>query len=1156
MAVVQYKNFAYLKGPKGDKGDAGPVGPRGYKGDQGIQGRQGPAGPVAEPSVIRSYFSAGGDLSYDSNTGVVSFDASGYATESYVDSAINNLVDGAPDLLNTLKELADQLTNDESLLNSVVTQINQKLNLAGGTLTGSLILHADPTENLQAATKGYVDNKINDIPEVDLTDYATKTYVDDAIATIPEGYDQSLNTTNNVQFNSIKTKNIEFIGTGPISIDSGNDLNFTAAGEITFNGSKLSTVAFSGSYNDLTNKPTTSSITEGSNLYFTNARARNSISVSGDLSYNTATGVISYTDPEVNWNDILNKNNEDGPLEISLGRNAGANRLIPGSGIAIGSDAGRYSPASNSVAIGDNAGKWGQTGGGVAIGAGAAQSNQGQGAVAIGANSASSGQSRYAIAIGADSAPIHPAWLGTGDEPLNQGEYSICIGGFDYINTGDTPPIDYSQSANSIILNASGNTVLATTTGFFVKPVRDTSGPKTLYYNPTTGEISYSNTPIGFSGDYNDLTNKPTIPNSITDLGITDGSFGQVLTTDGSGNFYFDDVSSFVTDVNIVGEEITFGADLPGGISSSSSLHPVAITGNYNSLNNLPTIPTDISDLTDTTSLLFSGDYNDLINKPSDFGVGPAGPKGDTGATGPAGADGAQGPQGEQGPAGPQGPKGDTGATGPAGTTDYNNLINKPDTLSINEKEVRFTGGAWTTIDSFVKSENNRVVSWKVWAVGSDSSEIGFDALTNLCFYERTVLVDNNTISGDQTLSESYPLYTDGASVLFKIIQTTGDTKVELQAKSNWNFTTCKIIKGFGADGLPGLQGIQGPQGEQGPKGDTGATGPQGPSGEGLINQTIILNNVAPSTNYTNQAVPEWSASYTGTGGQLLVKADIMLWASSTGTRNWYLKKNGTTVATGSFYFNNANVHTTMPTIQYVDTTGSTTAATWSITIGASAVVDTNDHATITVTEYTGVTSLNVSSLTASGDVSGQMLLSTLSTGDEGGEIQLATPQTNTSLVGTVKVDVYQNRLRIFEGSGSVKGAYIDLSQAGTGVSTLLNNRVAALVNAGTFVTMDNIKATVTTSGYRGLSLASVSGTFNINIGGNYSGVSVGSGGAAGTMTVTTTASGSVFNWGFPSQSDISTYIITDTTNSRAYRITLQIGGSYLNNMISIERLI
>jgi plastocyanin len=42
-----------------------------------------------------------------------------------------------------------------------------------------------------------------------------------------------------------------------------------------------------------------------------------------------------------------------------------------------------------------------------------------------------------------------------------------------------------------------------------------------------------------FSGVYADLTGKPTIPTELTDLGISDGSNNQVLTTDGDGNFTF-----------------------------------------------------------------------------------------------------------------------------------------------------------------------------------------------------------------------------------------------------------------------------------------------------------------------------------------------------------------------------------------------------------------------------------------------------------------------------------------------------------------------------------------------------------------------------------------------------------------------------------------
>jgi hypothetical protein len=62
------------------------------------------------------------------------------------------------------------------------------------------------------------------------------------------------------------------------------------------------TYRWSGSaYVEISASPgSTDAVTEGStNLYFTNARARSAISVSGDLSYNSSTGVISYTEPDL-----------------------------------------------------------------------------------------------------------------------------------------------------------------------------------------------------------------------------------------------------------------------------------------------------------------------------------------------------------------------------------------------------------------------------------------------------------------------------------------------------------------------------------------------------------------------------------------------------------------------------------------------------------------------------------------------------------------------------------------------------------------------------------------------------------------------------------------------------------------------------------------
>lgn len=81
-----------------------------------------------------------------------------------------------------------------------------------------------------------------------------------------------------------------------------------------------------------------------------------------------------------------------------------------------------------------------------------------------------------------------------------------------------------------------------------------------------------------------------------------------------------------------------------------------------------------------------------------------------------------------------------------------------------------------------------------------------------------------------------------------------------------------------------------------------------------------------------------------------------------------------------------------------------------------------------------------LASPTFTGNVTaGTNLISANSSGDEGGEILLAKPQTNTTLSGTgVTIDVYQNKLRIFEQGGSARGAYIDLTAAGAGVATNL----------------------------------------------------------------------------------------------------------------------
>ena len=62
------------------------------------------------------------------------------ATTAYVTTALANMVDSAPSTLDTLNELAAALGDDANFSTTVTNNIATKLPLAGGTLTGDLLL--------------------------------------------------------------------------------------------------------------------------------------------------------------------------------------------------------------------------------------------------------------------------------------------------------------------------------------------------------------------------------------------------------------------------------------------------------------------------------------------------------------------------------------------------------------------------------------------------------------------------------------------------------------------------------------------------------------------------------------------------------------------------------------------------------------------------------------------------------------------------------------------------------------------------------------------------------------------------------------------------------------------------------------------------------
>jgi hypothetical protein len=266
--------------------------------------------------------------------------------------------------------------------------------------------------------------------------------------------------------------------------------------------------------------------------------------------------------------------------------------------------------------------------------------------------------------------------------------------------------------------------------------------------------------------------------------------------------------------------------------------------------------------------------------------------------------------------------------------------------------------------------------------------------------------------------------------------------------------------------------------------------------------------------------------------------SSINVWTSSIAT-------------TGSNSFNGAQNITGSLTVSSVAVVSASvtlpSGSILSLTSGSNLVIQNNG-----IAEITG--SLKVSGSTISLITS--VLQIGTGSGDEGGEMLLAKSQTNNSLTGSgITIDSYRDRLRIFEQGGDARGVYIDLAKTPAGVAGELIWKASGIVDAGIFVTLDNIKAQVPTSGNRGLSLATVSGTISGYISGQYQGILSSSSGTSSTTSLSTTATSSMFSWNFGQQGDMSTYILRDDTNNRVYRIILIIGGGYSNNFISIERL-
>jgi len=237
------------------------------------------------------------------------------------------------------------------------------------------------------------------------------------------------------------------------------------------------------------------------------------------------------------------------------------------------------------------------------------------------------------------------------------------------------------------------------------------------------------------------------------------------------------------------------------------------------------------------------------------------------------------------------------------------------------------------------------------------------------------------------------------------------------------------VTGNVGATGATGITGNVGATGATGVTGNVGATGATGITGNvGATGATGVTGNVGATgaTGITGNVGATGATGVTGNAGA----------TGATGVTG----NVGATGATGI----TGNVGATGATgvTGNVGATGATglTGATGPVA-GSNTQIIYNDNGS----------AAGSSSLTWDGTtLNANLVKVTQSATNEGGQIDFSLPSAGSTLNGTVAIDIYQNRLRIFETAGTNRGAYIDLTAATAGVGS---NLLASSANGATGAT-------------------------------------------------------------------------------------------------------
>lgn len=144
----------------------------------------------------------------------------------------------------------------------------------------------------------------------------------------------------------------------------------------------------------------------------------------------------------------------------------------------------------------------------------------------------------------------------------------------------------------------------------------------------------------------------------------------------------------------------------------------------------------------------------------------------------------------------------------------------------------------------------------------------------------------------------------------------------------------------------------------------------------------------------------------------------------------------------------------------------------------SSNAIDSIPSATATAT----LTNKTLTSATLDGTTTlagSETLITSGSGGNEGGELHFKTPVTGSTLNGPIAIDIYQNKMRFFETTGTNRGVYIDLTAAASSVGS---NLLTGGGGGGTVTVITRTASVPVVASNNILPVTARSGTVNVPI--------------------------------------------------------------------------